>query len=66
MKLLNMLKGLRRAIDRNAYYCKKGNRVYKKGQLELWNLLVETKPDLNAINYKLNNAGEQIIDLKTE
>ena len=61
---MNVLKGLRRGIDRNAYYCRKEIEPTKRIQLEVQNSFAEPKTELKEIHRKLDNAEEQTCDQK--
>ena len=50
------MKESRKAIDRNADYCKKELGTIKRNQVKLENSFTERKVELKAINSKLNNA----------
>ena len=55
---IKILKDFKKAINRNAYYCKKELETIKRGQLKLENSFSEMKAELKAINSKLNKAEE--------
>ena len=58
------LKELRKAIDRNADYCKKELETIRRSQEKLENSFEETKAELKAMNSRMNNTEEQISDLE--
>ena len=58
------MKESRKAIDRNADYCKKELGTIKRNQVKLENSFTERKVELKAINSKLNNAEAWISDLE--
>lgn len=55
---MKVIKELRKAINRNVDYCKKKLETRKGSQEKLGNSFAETKPKLQAINSRLNNAEE--------
>ena len=55
---MEILKELRKAINRNADYCKKGLETIRKSQDKLENSFAETKAKLKAMNCGMNNAEE--------
>ena len=63
-EIMKILKELRKAIDRNAEYCKKELETIKRNQEKLENSFSEMKAELMAMNSRMNNAEEQISDLK--
>ena len=52
------MKGLRKAINRHADYCKKELKTIKRRQEKLDNSIAETKAELVTINSRLNNEEE--------
>ena len=52
------MKGLRKAINRNADHCNKELGAIKRSQSKLENSIAKMKTKLKAINSKLNNAEE--------
>ena len=61
---MKILKELRRAIDRNADYCKKKLETTRRSQEKLENSFAETKAELKSMNSRMNNAEERISDLE--
>ena len=64
---MKILKELRKAINRNADYCKKGTRkleTIRRSQEKLENSFAKTKADIKAMNSRINNAEERISDLE--
>ena len=59
-----MLKELRKIIDRNADHCNKELETIKMNQSKVVNSIDEIKTSLEAMNSRVNNAREQISDLK--
>ena len=57
-EIMKILKELRKAIDRNAEYCKKKLETIKRNQEKLENSFAETKAKLKAMKSRLNNAEE--------
>ena len=49
---------LRKAIERNAEYCKKELETIKRNPKKLENSFAETKAELKAMNSRMNNAEE--------
>lgn len=61
---MNILKGLRRTIDKNAYYCKKEIEHIKKEPIRIRKLICwDKKTELKAISSKVDISEEQISDL---
>ena len=60
---MEILKELRKVIDRNAGYCKKELESMRRNQEKLENSFAEIKAELKAKNSRMNNA-ERISDLK--
>ena len=54
------LKELRRDADRNANYCKKEQETIRRSQEKLEISFAELKPELKAMNSRMNNAKEGI------
>ena len=63
MEVMEILKELRKVIDRNAGYCKKELESMRRNQEKLENSFAEIKAELKAKNSRMNNA-ERISDLK--
>ena len=61
---MKILKELRKAMDRNAYHCKKELEAIRSCQETLENSFAETKAELKATNNRMNNAEERISDLQ--
>ena len=55
---MKILKELRKAINRNAEYCKTELETIKRNQEKLENSFAETKAKLKAMKSRLNNAEE--------
>ena len=55
-EVMKILKKLRKAIDRNADYCKKELETIRRSQKELGNSFAKMKAELKAINSRMNNA----------
>ena len=52
-EIMKILKELRRAIDRNAYYCKKKLDIIKRKQEKLENSFAKMKAELKAMNSRV-------------
>ena len=63
-EIMKILKELRKAINRNAEYCKKKLETTKLSQEKLENSFAETKAELKAKNSRMNIAEEQISDME--
>ena len=63
-EIIKILKGLRKAVNRNAGYCKKELGTIKRNQEKLESSFAKMKAELKAINSKLNDAEERIRDLE--
>ena len=61
---MKILKELRKAIDRNADYCKKGLETIRRSQEQLENSFAKIKAELKAMNSRTNNAEERISDVE--
>ena len=61
---MEILKELRKIINRNANYCKKELESIRRNQEKLENSFAEMKTQLKAMNNSMNNAEERISDLK--
>ena len=61
-EVMKILKELRETIHSNGYYLKRELKAIMRGQ-EI-KLFPETKPELKALNSRMNNAKEQICDLE--
>ena len=61
---MEILKELRKVIDRNAGYCKKELESMRRNQEKLENSFAKMKTELKAMNNSMNNAEERISDLK--
>ena len=59
-----ILKELRKAINRNADNCKKELEIISRSQEKLENSFAEMKPELKAMNSRLHN--EELIFWKIE
>ena len=57
-EIMKILKELRKAVERNAEYCKKEPETIKRNQEKLENSFVKTKTELKAMNSRRNNAEE--------
>ena len=57
-------KKLRKAVNRNADYCKKELETIKRSQENFENSYAKMKAELMAMNTRLNNAEEWINDLE--
>ena len=61
---MKILKELRKALNRNADYCKKELETKRRSQEKLENSFAETKAELKAMKSRMNNAEEWIKDLE--
>ena len=55
---MKILKEFRKAIDRNAEYCKKELEAIKRDQEKLENSFAEMKTEPKTMNSRINNAEE--------
>ena len=55
---MNILKKLRKTINRNAEYCKNKLDTIKRSQGKLESSFSERKAELKAMNYGMNNEEE--------
>ena len=55
---MKILKELRKALNRNADYCKKELETKRRSQEKLENSFAETKAELKAMKSRMNNAEE--------
>ena len=62
--IIKILKELRKAIDRNADYCKKELETIRRSQEKLENSFEERKAELKTMNSRMNETEEQISDLE--
>ena len=62
---MKILKELRKAINRNADYCKKELETIRRSQEKLENSFVEMKAELKAKNSRMHNAEERRSELET-
>ena len=58
MEVMEILKELRKVIDRNAGYCKKELESMRRNQEKLENSFGEKKAELKAMDSRTNNAKE--------
>ena len=63
-KVMKILKELRKAINRNADYCKKELETVRRSQEKLETSFAEMKAELKAMNSRMNNAEERISDMQ--
>ena len=61
---MEILKELRKVINRNVNYCKKELESIRRNQEKFKNSFAEMKTELKAMNNSMNNAEERISDLK--
>ena len=57
-EIMKILKEFRKAIDRNAEYCKKELEAIKRDQEKLENSFAEMKTEPKTMNSRINNAEE--------
>ena len=57
-EIMKIPRELRKAIERNAEYCKKELETIKRNPKKLENSFAETKAELKAMNSRMNNAEE--------
>ena len=57
-EIIKILKELRKAIDRNAEYCKKGLETIERNPEKLENIFADMKAELKAMNSRMNNSKE--------
>ena len=63
-EVIQIWKELRKIINRNAHHCNKEINTIKKNQSKLDNSIAKVKANLEAMNNRLNNAEEWIINLE--
>ena len=62
---MKILKEFKKAISRNAKYCKKkGIRNYKEESEKIRKLFAEMKAELKEMNSRMNNPEKQVSDLE--
>ena len=61
---MKILKEFKKAINRNAEYCKKELETIRRSQEKLENSFAETKAELKVMNSRMNNAEKSISDLE--
>ena len=59
-EIMKILKELRKAIGRDADYCKKDLETIRRSQEKIENSFEKTKAELKAMNSKMNTAEEGI------
>lgn len=57
-EIMKILKELRKAIYRNAEYCKKEPEAIKRNKEKFENSFAETKAQLKTMKIRMNNAEE--------
>ena len=55
---MKILKEFKKAINRNAEYCKKELETIRRSQEKLENSFAETKAELKVMNSRMNNVEE--------